>query len=58
MTRQPVSAVKLRLYSGGAVVHHYYDNRTQQYRRKMLLHKEIIRHYIIHVPAKYFKMVR
>ncbi|RAY79838.1 hypothetical protein DP190_20860 [Enterobacter cloacae] len=53
-----MSAVKLRLYSGGAVVHHYYDNRTQQYRRKMLLHKEIIRHYIIHVPAKYFKMVR
>lgn len=29
LKRPPVSAAKLRHYSGGAVVHHYYDHHTQ-----------------------------
>lgn len=58
LKRPPVSAAKLRHYSGGAVVHHYYDHRTQQYRQQTLSQEEMIGRYISHVPAKHFKMVR
>nr|WP_260617095.1 transposase [Klebsiella oxytoca] len=58
LKRPPVSAAKLRHYSGGAVVHHYYDHRTQQYRQQMLSQEEMIGRYISHIPAKHFKMVR
>ncbi|EAW1322456.1 transposase [Salmonella enterica subsp. diarizonae] len=58
LKRPPVSAAKLRHYSGGAVVHHYYDHRTQQYRQQTLSQEEMIGRYISHIPAKHFKMVR
>lgn len=58
LKRPPVSAAKLRHYSGGAVGHHYYDHRTQQYRQQTLTQEEMIGRYISHVPAKHFKMVR
>nr|WP_273908581.1 transposase [Enterobacter bugandensis] len=58
LKRPPVSAAKLRHYSGGAVVHHYYDHGTQQYRQQTLTQEEMIGRYISHVPAKHFKMVR
>ncbi|HFH0422630.1 TPA: IS91 family transposase [Salmonella enterica subsp. enterica serovar Bovismorbificans] len=58
LKRPPVSASKLRHYSGGAVVHHYYDHRTQQHRQQTLTQEEMIGCYISHVPAKHFKMVR
>ncbi|REI39449.1 IS91 family transposase, partial [Klebsiella variicola] len=58
LKRPPVSAAKLRHYSGGAVVHHYYDHRTHQYRQQTLTQEEMIGRYISHVPAKHFKMVR
>lgn len=58
LKRPPVSAAKLRHYSGGAVVHHYYDHRTQQYRKQTLSQEEMIGRYISNVPAKDFKMVR
>lgn len=58
LKRPPVSAAKLRHYSGGAVVHHYYDHRTQQYRQQTLTQEEMIGRYISHIPAKHFKMVR
>lgn len=58
LKRPPVSASKLRHYSGGAVVHHYYDHRTQQHRQQTLTQEEMIGRYISHVPAKHFKMVR
>lgn len=54
----PVSAAKLRHYSGGAVVYHYYDHRTQQYRQQTLTQEEMIGLYISHIPEKNFKMVR
>ncbi|HGN8757595.1 TPA: transposase, partial [Enterobacter asburiae] len=58
LKRPPVSAAKLRHYSGGAVVHHYYDHRTQQHRKQTLTQEEMIGRYISHVPEKHFKMVR
>nr|AMQ11472.1 Mobile element protein [Shigella dysenteriae] len=58
LKRPPVSAAKLRHYSGGAVVHHYYDHRTHQYRQQTLTQEEMIGRYISHIPAKHFKMVR
>lgn len=58
LKRLPVSAAKLRHYSGGAVVHNYYDHRMQQYRQQTLTQEEMIGHYISHIPAKYFKMMR
>lgn len=58
LKRPPVSAAKLRHYSGGAVVHHDYDHRTQQYRQQSLTQEEMIGRYISHVPDKHFKMVR
>ena len=58
LKRPPVSAAKLRHYSGGAVVHHYYDHRKQQHRQQTLTQEEMIGRYISHVPAKHFKMVR
>ncbi len=58
LMRPPVSAAKLRHYSGGAVVHHYYDHRTQQYRQQTLSQEDMIGRYISHIPAKHFKMVR
>lgn len=58
LKRPPVSAAKLRHYSGGAVVHHYYDHRTQQHRQQTLTQEEMIGRYISHVPEKHFKMVR
>lgn len=58
LKRPPVSASKLRHYSGGAVVHHYYDHRTQQHRQQTLSQEEMIGRYISHIPAKHFKMVR
>ncbi|MGK6038296.1 IS91 family transposase, partial [Klebsiella pneumoniae] len=58
LKRPPVSAAKLRHYSGGAVVHHYYDHRTQLYRQQTLTQEEMIGRYISHIPAKHFKMVR
>lgn len=58
LKRPPVSASKLRHYSGGAVVHCYYDHRTQRYQQQTLTQEEMIGRYISHVPAKHFKMVR
>lgn len=58
LKRPPVSASRLRHYSGGAVVHHYYDHRTQQHRQQTLSQEEMIGRYISHIPEKYFKMVR
>ncbi len=58
LKRPPVSASRLRHYSGGAVVHHYYDHRTQQYRRQELSQEEMLRRYISHIPDRHFKMVR
>lgn len=58
LKRPPVSASKLRHYSGGAVVHHYYDHRTQRHRQQTLSQEEMIGRCISHVPAKHFKMVR
>ena len=58
LKRPPVSASKLRHYSGGAVVHHYYDHRTQQHRQQTLSQEAMIGRYISHIPAKHFKMVR
>ncbi|UAN18817.1 IS91 family transposase [Enterobacter asburiae] len=58
LKRPPVSATKLRHYSGGAVVHNYYDHRTQQYRQQTLTQEEMIGRYISHIPEKHFKMVR
>ena len=58
LKRPPVSAAKLRHYSGGGVVHHYYDHRTQQYLQQTLTQEEMIGRYISHIPAKHFKMVR
>lgn len=58
LKRPPVSASKLRHYSGGAVVHHYYDHRTQQHRQQRLSQEEMIGRYISHIPEKHFKMVR
>ncbi|WP_447214663.1 transposase [Citrobacter pasteurii] len=57
LKRPPVSATKLRHYSGSALVHHYYDLRTQQYRQQTLTLEEMIGRYISHVLAKHFKMV-
>ena len=57
LKRPPVSASKLRHYSGGALVHHYYDHNTQQHRQQTLTQEEMIGRYISHVPAKHFKMV-
>lgn len=58
LKRPPVSATKLRHYSGGAVVHNYYDHRTQQYRQQTLTQEDMIGRYISHIPEKHFKMVR
>lgn len=58
LKRPPVSAAKLRHYSGGAVIHHHYDHRTQQYCQQSLTQEEMLGRYISHVPAKHFKMVR
>ncbi|HFW3352694.1 TPA: transposase [Salmonella enterica subsp. enterica serovar Eastbourne] len=54
----PISAAKLKHYSGGTVMHHYYNHHTQQYRQQMLAQEEMIGRYINQVPAKHFKMVR
>ncbi|EIY5386262.1 transposase, partial [Klebsiella variicola] len=56
--RPPVSASRLRHYSGGAVVHHYLDHRTGKHKRQTLSQEEMIGRYISHVPARHFKMVR
>ncbi|BET80831.1 Transposase [Edwardsiella anguillarum] len=42
LKRPPVSAAKLRHYSGGAEVHHYYDHRTQQHRQQTLMQEDMI----------------
>lgn len=51
LKRPPVSAAKLRHYSGGAVVHNYYDHRTQQYRQQTLTQEEMIGRYISNVAV-------
>lgn len=57
LKRPPVSASKLRHYSGGAVVHRFYDHNAQQHRQQTLTQEEMIGRYISHVPAKHFKIV-
>lgn len=58
LNRPPVSASRLRHYSGAAVIHHYLDHRTGKHKRQMLRQEEMIGRYISHVPARHFKMVR
>ncbi|MDB9568900.1 transposase [Providencia rettgeri] len=58
LKRPPISASQLKHYSGGTVIHHYYDHHSQQYRRQTLTQEEMIRRYVSHIPAQYFKMLR
>lgn len=58
LKRPPISASKLRHYSGGAVVHHYYDHRSQKHGKQVLSQEEMIERYISHIPDKHFKMIR
>jgi hypothetical protein len=58
LKRPPISASQLKHYRGGAVVHHYYDHHSQQHRRQTLSQEEMIRRYVSHIPARYFKMIR
>lgn len=58
LKRPPVSASRLRHYSGGTVVHHYLDHRTGKHKRQMPSQEKMIGRYISHVPARHFKMVR
>ncbi len=40
------------------VVHQYYDHRSQQHKRQRISQEEMLQHYVSHILARYFKMVR
>lgn len=58
LKRPPLSASRLRHYSGGTVIHHYYNHRTRLHCHQELSQEEMIGRYISHIPARHFKMVR
>jgi hypothetical protein len=58
LKRPPISASRLRHYSGGTVAFKYLDHRDGEYKTKVLTQKEMILRYVSHIPQHHFKMVR
>ncbi|MDG2642475.1 transposase [Vibrio parahaemolyticus] len=58
LKRPPISASRLRHYSGGTVVFKYLDHRDGKYKTKTLTQEEMILRYVSHIPQHHFKMVR
>jgi hypothetical protein len=58
LKRPPISASRLRHYSGGTVVFKYLDHRDGTHKTKTLTQEEMILRYASHIPQHHFKMVR
>ncbi len=58
LKRPPISASRLRHYSGGTVVFKYLDHRDGEHKTMTLTQEEMILRYVSHIPQKHLKMVR
>ncbi len=58
LKRPPISASRLRHYSGGTVVFKYLDHRDGEHKTMALTQEEMILRYVSHIPQKHLKMVR
>ena len=58
LKRPPISASRLRHYSGGTVAFKYLDHRDGTHKTKTLTQEDMILRYVSPIPQHHFKMVR